>query len=347
MGKKFDFITKIPGYLKVFFGGLDENKNSMGDDLKKAFAHLEKKKVIMAISAVLFLSYFFSGIYLVGPGEVAVVRQFGKIINDRVSEGLRYRFPWPIEQLDKVNVTQIRREGIGVSLPEHLPKICPPGELQLLTGDENIVKINMVIQYKIKNIAEYLFKVKYESYGLVRNVIKCAANEIIGYMSINDILTTGKMEAQNQIFELSQRVLDEYKSGIQIVSVNFEEIAPPEEVADAFREVAGAKIEKEKLINEAEGYFNSIIPQARGEAQRLISQAEGYKEDAVNRAMGDAEKYRKVYREYVKNLKKYSEDTTKQRLFLETVEKVMPKSTIYVVDNVTGEKINLRFMNQK
>ncbi|MBU0567626.1 hypothetical protein KJ693_06245 [bacterium] len=135
--------------------------------------------------------------------------------------------------------------------------------------------------------------------------------------------------------------------GQKIVGINFEEVSPPEEVADAFREVAGAKIEKGKIINEAEGYFNSLIPQARGEAQKLISQAEGYKEEAVNRATGDAEKFTQVYKEYKKNSRIYSEEVTLHRLFLETAEKILPKVKMYALDNVGGEKTNLRFVDRK
>lgn len=347
MLKLWKFLHASLNFMKGMFENAEKGKTTVKDDIIKAFAHVEKRKVSMAVVALAFFLYFLSGVYLVNPGEVAVIRRFGKVVKERVTEGLRYRLPWPVELVDKVNVTQIRREGIGVALPQHLPVICPPGEFQVLTGDENIVNVKIVIQYKVKDPVAYLFKVKYEPYGLVRNAVKYVATEIIGSMTIDNILTVGRLEAQNLIMTRAQKVLSEYKSGIQIVSINFEEVSPPEEVVDAFREVAGARIEKKKIINEAEGYFNSLIPQARGKAQRLISQAEAYKEEVINRAIGDAEKFTQIYEEYERKSLIYSKEVTRYRLFLETVEKILPKVKIYALDSIAGEKTNLRFVDQK
>lgn len=343
------------------------------DDIKGAFSHIPLRKRWLGYVFIGFglTVYLLSGVYTVEPGEEAVARIFGKEIRKQITEGLHYHLPWPFEAVEKVNVMEIRRLDVGMrpsgerllfpkkgsSSPAsaeeehgghgmhgaHSQKLEKPrpnpiaAKNQFLTGDENILEIRMNIQYRIKDASDYLFNVNSPDF-LVPEAARAAVTGIFGGMRVDDLLTVAKSQIQKLIARKAQKVLDEYRSGLYILNVNLQEVNPPKEVAQAFRDVASAKEEREEKINKAQGYWNAVIPEARGKAHKMISDAEGYKEEVVNQAAGDAEKFSAMLREY-----RRAKDVTEHRLYLETIEKIFAKAKKFVIDS-KKERVNLKFV---
>ncbi|WP_312101773.1 FtsH protease activity modulator HflK [Pygmaiobacter massiliensis] len=306
-------------------------------DLKSAFGHINPQKAFWSFAASVFGIYLLTGIYIVNPGEQAIVRRFGVVQNQPVSEGLHYRFPFPIDQVQKVNVSEVRRADVGMSLPEHIHQPNEePQPIQLLTGDENIITSQAIVHYKVNDAAKFLYNVNGNSEQLVRYSVESALVQLMANTSVDDILSTEKVAAQNAILQLAQEALDRYDSGMQITAFNIQAIVPPDNVSAAFLDVTTAKEEKETSINEANGYYNSLIPQARAKANKMIAEAEAYKEEQLSKATGDTDKFLSMLTEYQNNSAIYTEDTTKYRLLLETLEKILPVAKLYIVDSSDG-----------
>lgn len=321
----------------------DGSGHKVSDDLRHAFSHLNIRLLSYASVSLIIIFYFLTGIYIVNPGEVAVVKIFGKPVDSRIGEGIHYRLPWPVSTSDIVNISVMRREGVGIMLPEHETIHSSPKVVQFLTGDENIIDIKAVVQYRIKDAQSYLYNVKYPPYLLINQTIRSAITEIGGGMKVDDLLTIGKERLQSLIREKTQNILDQYQHGLEIVGVTLNKVYPPGDVAQAFRDVQDAKQEKQKMINDAMGYSNTVIPQARGQADQLVRKAEGYKSDVVNRARGEADRFESMLAEYEKEKKIYPVSETRYRLYLETLEKVMTRVKKYMVNITEGQQLNLRF----
>jgi len=336
-------ILKMRFQNKVQSGKV-QGKISIIEDLTKAFRHINPRKAAMGLILGVLLVYILTGVYVVNPGEQAVVKRFGRIISGSVAEGIHYSLPRPVDKVEKVNVTEVRRADVGVSLAEHKHSDDSPQTIQLLTGDENIINTEAIVHYRVKDASQYLFNVNSGDERIVRNSIESALIQVTAGMNIDDILTGEKVAAQTEIMRNAQEILDGYNSGLQITNFNIQAIVPPQEVADAFRDVTAAREDREKQINEARGYANSLIPEARGKAEEEISKATAYKSEAVNMAKGDAQKFEAMLAEYQKNSKIYSNDTTKYRLFLETMDKILPKVKKFIV-NPSEDGVNLKLMD--
>jgi membrane protease subunit HflK len=317
------------------------------EDIREAFGHLRPRRITALVALVLLTFYLTSGFYTVNPGEEAVERLFGRVVAEGITEGLHYRLPWPFQQVDKVNVSEIHREGIGLLLPEHRGVHSSPAKIQILTGDENIVDVQLVIQYRISDPTKYLFKVDYRPFQIINEVVRYAVTRIGSNMLVDEILTTAKEEIQRLVQSETQRLLDAYQSGLYVVTVNIKKMYPPDEVANAFRDVASAREDKSRTINNAQGYRNSLIPPAKGEAERMMRQAEGYKAEVINRAQGETQRFLQMLSEYQKTGGNDSPDVTRQRLYLETMEKILPKLKKYILDSNSGKTVNLRFIGEK
>jgi membrane protease subunit HflK len=304
-------------------------------DVRAAFGHIVHYPHLgKAAIAIIVALYFLSGVYIVNPGEEAVVRRFGQITERRVGEGIHYRLPFPIERVDIVNVSQVRREGIGLRPPEHEVALHPTEEMQVLTGDENIVSIKIIVQYKIKDPADYLLRVDSDANPLIRSAVKSALISLGGRAAVDDLLTTGRPDLQRAMLTNAQKTLDDYASGLQLISINLQEVVPPTQVADAFRNVSSAREEKHATINDAQGYANSVIPKARGEAERLTREAQGYVSQVTSRAQGDAQRFKDVFKEYrqASLSANRASDVTRYRYYVETMEQVLAKVRKYIVD---------------
>ena len=307
--------------------------SSVREDLRKAFRHINPTKSLLVLCAGLFSIYLLTGIYVVNPGEQAIIKRFGAVVDQPVGEGIHYRLPWPIDEVLKINVLEARRADVGISLPDHFHDDDSPEAIELLTGDENIITLQAIVHYRIKDVTKFLFNLNVNDESLVRNVIEAALVRVMANKGVDDVLSIGKVEAQNDIVKLTQEMLDAYDSGIQLTVFNIQAIVPPGDVANAFRDVTAAREDKERQINQAQGYYNSIIPGARGKANQQISQAEAKSIEAVNTAKGEAGRFMSMLAEYKKSSDAFSQDTTRYRLFLETFEKVFPKAKKYIVDS--------------
>jgi len=287
----------------------------------------------------LIVLWLATGIYIVGPDEVGVVRTFGKFTRV-VQSGLNWKFPAPIETVDTPKVTEVKRIEIGFRTLKNGQYRSVEKESLMLTGDENIVDAEMIVQYKIKDPVAYLFRIVGPELT-VREAAEASLRTVVGRNKIDETLTTGKFTIQEETKNQLQSILDNYNSGIHVVAVQLQDVSPPKEVIGAFKDVASAKEDKNRMINQAEGYRNDVIPKARGEAEAMIRDAEGFKESRIKRSEGDAVKFTTILKEYRK-----AKSITEKRLYLETMEKVLPDiEKIIVPDKNSGNMLNLLNLN--
>ena len=331
-------IAALGNRLGIFFSG----DNAALQDILRAFSHINPRKAFLSLFLGIALIYGLTGIYIVNSGEQAVIRRFGAVLPQTKLAGIHYRLPFPIDRVQKVNIAEIRRSDVGLVLPDHMHINDSPQALQLLSGDENIITSEAIVHYTVKDAAAFLYSVNNNSEQIVRYSVEAALVKIMANMKVDEVLSTAKVEAQNTAIRTAQEILDRYNAGIQIAAFNIQTIIPPASVAQAFRDVTTAQEEREKTINHARGYANSLIPEARGKAQGILSKAEGYKTEKINQASGDAAGFISVLTEYQNNPRQ-SRNTTKYRLLLETFEKILPKAKKYIVDSANGN-IDLRLL---
>jgi membrane protease subunit HflK len=290
---------------------------------------------VMPIIGVVLVLWLLTGIYSVGPDEVGVVRTFGKVTRI-VQSGLRYHLPIPIEQVDTPKVTEVKRSEVGFRHIGNQQFRKVEHESLMLTGDENIVDAEMIVQYKIKEAEKYLFNFVGPELT-IREVSESALRTVIGQHTIDEALTTGKFQIQEETQTLMQKILDKYETGILIVAVQLQSVAPPQQVEASFKDVASAKEDKNRKINEAQGYRNDVIPKARGEAQAMLREAEGFKEARIKRSEGDVAKFKAMLVEYRK-----AKDVTRKRLYLEAMEEILPGVKKYIIpSDKDGNLLNL------
>ena len=279
------------------------------------------------------------GLYSVGPDEVGVVQRFGEY-NRVVGPGLNYHYPYPIETVKTPKVTEVKRIEIGFRTIGKNQYRTIEQESLMLTGDENIVDAELIVQYKIKDPIDYLFNFIGPELTL-REASEASLRTVVGRHNIDQALTSGKLMIQEETKELLQITLDKYETGVIVVAVQLQDVSPPKQVIDAFKDVASAKEDKNRMINEAEGYRNDVIPKARGEAQAMIRKAEGFRESRIKRAEGDVAKFKAIVKEYNK-----AKDVTKERLYLEAMEEILPGIDKYIVPNgKDGNLLNLLNLN--
>jgi membrane protease subunit HflK len=232
---------------------------------------------------------------------------------------------------------QVRRIEIGFETVSPGPPArysFHPEESLMLTGDEQIIDAQIIVQYKIKDAADYLFNVRNleGSQGTIKDAAEVALRQVVGKRPIDDVLIKEKLQVEIDIRELLQEIVDGYESGVRIIEVKLQTVQPPKEVASSFSDVVSAKEDREKLIQEAEGYKEDIIPKARGQARSIVLAAEAYKEEKIKRALGDVEKFLAVFKEYQK-----AKDVTRKRLYLETMEQVLPNIKKFIIDSDSGD----------
>ncbi|MBI4216718.1 MAG: FtsH protease activity modulator HflK [Chloroflexi bacterium] len=286
--------------------------------------------IIIAILAVAVVIWLATGTYILQPGELGVVRRFGKYVGQPTLPGINYRLPFPIDTLNVVNVAEVRRVEIGYRTTTTaggvVSKRTVPAESLMLTRDENIVDVEILVQYQIKSAPDFVFRVENPE-PVLGTATEVALRSVVGNTNIDDVLTTGRGQVENEVRSFLQRLLDDYQAGIQVTAVKLQVADPPQEVKDAFNEVVRALEDRQRLQREAEGYAADVVPKARGEAQQAIRGAEAYREQRIAQARGDASKFTSVLAEYLK-----AKDVTRQRLYLETIEKVLPGMEKIVID---------------
>ncbi len=283
--------------------------------------------VIVLILFIILMTSF----YTVAPDEEGVIQRFGKFVRT-AGPGIHFKFPAPIERATKVKVEYVYKEEFGFRTEKpgvrtYYRKGDFSDESLMLTGDLNIADVEWIVHYKIKNSIDYLFNVR-EQVNTICDVAEGAMRIVVGDRSITEVLTVGRVEIAHQMQETMQELLDSYEVGVSIVTVQLQDVNPPEKVKPSFNEVNQAKQDKEKITNQAWESYNKAIPEMEGKAARMISEAEGYAVNRINRSKGDAERFIALWKEYSQ-----AKDVTRRRLYIETMAEVMPSlNNKFVVD---------------
>ena len=297
----------------IDFSTIEHLKNNDGFEFKPVW-------IILA----LLIIWMLSGLYQIQPSEQGVVTRFGAYVYT-TDAGLHYHLPYPIENVIKVNTTRERSINLGIA-ENYRNSAKSFTESHMLTGDENIVDINLTVVWRINNAKDYLFSMRSPD-TTVQVAAQSVLREIVGQSEMQPIITGDRGKVEDETKEELQKVLNEFNSGIEIVRVKLQKADPPKQVVDAFNEVQRAKADMERFKNEAEAYRNEIIPKARGEAAQKLQDAEAYKAAVVNKAKGEADRFNSVYKAYT-----MGKNVTAKRMYLETMEDVVKQSDKIIID---------------
>jgi membrane protease subunit HflK len=311
---------------------IDEIIKNIQDKIKKFFpgGSASGGKPIVFGLVILLIIWALSGLYRVLPDEQGVVLRFGKYVKT-TQPGLNYHLPFPVEGVLTPKVTKVNRMDIGFRSERDSGfgssgVADVPEESLMLTGDENIVNIDFSVFWVIKDAGNFLFKIQ-DPATTVKAAAETAMREVIAKSKLQSILTEGRTKIENETQDIAQGLLDEYESGIQITQVQTQKADPPDQVIDAFRDVQAARADMERAKNEAEAYQNDVIPRARGEAAKILQEAEAYKKQVVAIAEGEASRFVSIYNEYA-----LAKEVTKERMYLETMEKVLAAIDKVIID---------------
>ena len=311
---------------------IDELLNNLQNKFKIG---LPKKGGVGLILIVAVVVWFATGVFIVDPEEQGVIKRFGEVTNV-VGPGPHYHLPTPIETVQIEPVTSVRRLEIGFRTIQ----IGPPAKYRrvlkeslMLTGDENIIDVQSIVQYRISNLENYLYSLTNPD-ETVKSAAESAMREVIGDTTVTEALTIGKGIIEATTALLLQETMNSYKGGIKIENVKLQDVHPPDEVKEAFKDVVSAREDREKMINDAEGYRNNLVPKARGEAAQIINNAKAYAKEKILVATGETERFNMVYDEYVK-----AKDITRERIMLETMASVLPKVNKVIADKELGGNV--------
>ena len=297
-----DVLKKLQDRFGGMFGGSGDDNSSLG--------------LIGLILGILAIVWGIAGFYRVEQAEQAVVLRFGKY-HDVVSAGLHWN-PWGIDNVMKVDTNQLN---------------SMPVRATMLTEDQNIVDIDLQVQYRV-NDAQAYFLDSSDPIAALRNSVESALRHVVGGSEMDRVLTDGREAIAVEVDKRLQEYLDRYKTGLVVEKINVEDAHPPKDVKDAFDDVIKAKEDEERVKNEAQAYANQVVPESRGKAQRMIEEANAYKAEVVERAGGEAARFDQMYAQYKK-----APEVTRRRLYIETMEQVMGNSTKVMVDTEGGNNL--------
>jgi membrane protease subunit HflK len=283
-----------------------------------------RRRIALLGLAAVALLWLASGLYVVGPGERGVVLLFGRVVGETES-GLRYRLPAPLQQHRVVDIASVRRAEIGFRAERGGGRGVPTESL-MLTGDENIVDVQLFVQYLVQDPVKFLFGARHPELAL-HSATEVALRAAVGQNTIDYTMTEGRVEVQDRVKKQLQELLELYGTGLLVTEARLLVVDPPKEVKEAFHDVVRAWEDRERLIKEAEGYAEGVIPKARGEAVQMLQAAEAYREQRLIRSRGDADRFLRVLGEYRK-----AQAVTRDRLYLEMIDRVLPKTRTVVVD---------------
>lgn len=281
-------------------------------------------KGVLLVALIIAGLWMSSGIFTVAPEEQGVVMRFGEYVR-AVDPGLRYHLPYPVEKVLKIPVLTVRRVEIGDRGTQNVDD-----ESLMLTGDENIIDVSFVVQWQVSDAEKFAFNIRNPD-TTVKAAAESAMREVIGQTAIASALSEGRQEVAASARDLLQSTLDEYEAGIVVTELLLQRADPPQAVIDDYRDVQRARADQERLINEAQAYRNSIVPQSRGQASQIRNEAQAYKEQVVARAEGAASRFGAVYEQY-----RQAKDVTRQRIYLETMESVMRDMNKVIIDSAGG-----------
>src|SRR5258708_5891662 len=286
------------------------------------------------IAAALLLAYLASGVYAVSADQQAVVVRLGKVWQSRVPSGVHWTWPAPIARVHKLRVRETKRLMLGLEETE------PINRSQFLTGDRNVLNIRLVVQFAISDPAAFLFRTT-DVNTLVANAARGALAQVVAGRSVDDLLTTEKVAVQERVQALAEATVSRYECGATVLSVALDAIVPPNEVVEAFRLVAAARADSDRIVREAESYANGVVPVARGDAAKAGQEALAYNTQIVNTAVGDAARFSGLAQEYAK-----APLETSTRLYLETIDDVLPKMNKTIV-GADPKTVDLQFVGKK
>jgi membrane protease subunit HflK len=353
--------TAITDYFLAFVFEVGRKEHRGGrliGALAKGFAWLGSgRRYAYVIAVVLFGVWLLSGLYIVPPGEEGIVFIFGKIARSGMPAGMHYHIPAPVERVLRIPVDRIQRvelgfrtvgEAIGSARAYQWESRHQTGayvkrldESLIFTGDENIIDINTVIQYRIEKPVDYVLSAE-DPRSLVSAFGQESLRRITSIMNIENLLTTDRTMIESMVAERLQMQLDEAASGVAVITVKLQDVHPPLEVVSAFREVASAREDMNRLINQAEAYRDSLIPEVRGQSNKLIAEANAQRSEAVEHSTGEAQRFLEVVEQYER-----AKDVTAFRMYLETMEKVLPGLDKYLIEpEAGGEPLDLRFFDE-
>jgi membrane protease subunit HflK len=287
---------------------------------------------LLALAAIAL--WGFSGFFRVEPDELGVVLRFGKVVRE-VQPGLNYHLPYPVESVLTPKALRVNKIDIGMRQVEDGRRSAArnvPEESLMLTGDENIVDVDFAVLWKVKpaGVGDYLFNIQNPE-GTVKAVAESAMREVIGRSDIAPILTGARQTIEAAVQELMQKTLDHYGAGILIQQVQLQKVDPPTQVIDAFRDVQAARIDQDRSVNEAQTYANRVVPEARGNVAKITQAAEAYKSQTVAEANGQTSRFVQIYEQYKK-----APDVTRERMYLETMERVLGNSNKIIMESNPG-----------
>ena len=280
-------------------------------------------KIRSVVYIIILLILIASGLYSVGADEVGVIQRFGKFIRS-TEPGLHLKIPMGVESVTKVKVKKVFKQEFGfrtlkADVRTQYSSRRYLEESLMLTGDLNVAEVEWIVQYKVKDPYNFLFKIR-DPEETLRAMSEAVVRQVVGDREVTDVLTIGRIAIAKEVEIGLQKLLDGFEAGIQIVTVKLQDVNPPEPGKPAVNEVNRSKQDKEKMINEAWEDYNKRIPKAKGEAEQMIAEAEGYAMQRVNRSEGDVALFNQVYREY-----RNAPDVTRRRLYLETMNEVLPR----------------------
>jgi membrane protease subunit HflK len=326
-----DFNRKLSG---LFGGGKNANRggSSGGNDGGNFKPDMRNAGIgFSLIALVVFVIWMGTGFFIVQEGQQAVITQFGRY-KGTVGAGFNWRLPYPIQRHELVFVTQIRSVDVGRDV---ISKATGLRESAMLTEDENIVDIKFAVQYRLNDARAFLFESKNPAEAVVQ-AAETAVREVVGKMRLDSALADERDQIGPRVRVLMQKILDQYKVGIEVVGINLQQggVRPPEQVQAAFDDVLKAGQEREKVKNEAQAYANDVIPRAVGRASRLKEESEAYKASIVAQAQGDAQRFRSVLTEYQK-----APQVTRDRMYLDAMAQIYANVTKVLVDSKQGSNL--------
>jgi modulator of FtsH protease HflK len=286
----------------------------------------ERGRRYRRLAGYLLVAWLLSGIYIVQTDQQGLVTQWGKVVEPRVFPGIHYALPWPIDTVYKLKVRELRRRVVGGDIPDSVLGRTQAANSEFFSGDQNLLNIRVVAQYSVSNPRDFLFATQ-NADRIVGLAVESELVRRVAHTTVDDILTTQKLAIQRDVLRAAQNIMDNYRTGALLSSINIEAVSPPPETAEAFRSVAGARSDAFRIVNEADGYANDLLPRARGEADQLLDQAHSYADGKINRAEGDSARFTAVAAEYSK-----TPQVTSTRVYLEAMELVLPKLKKLIID---------------
>lgn len=302
------------------------------EQIKRQLQQFGPSRIGLILAALVLLIFLWASWYTVQPEEKAVVQRFGRVVRTS-GPGLHFKFPFGVETVRLVPTARVLKEEFGFRslIPGRRTQYAKRdllSESLMLTGDLNVIDVQWIIQYRIEDAVRYLFQVR-ETRETLRDVTEAVMRRVVGNRLGSDVLTVGRVAVSSKVKEEMQKILSSYQTGIRLVTVELQDVTPPNPVKPAFNEVNESRQDGERMINQAQEQANKEIPRARGEANRSVSEAEGYAVERVNQAKGEAARFVAILKEYQRAPK-----VTRRRLYLESMKKMLRQAKgIYIVDS--------------